>query len=162
MNLDRRQIVVWAATALVLLVLVGLVVGKERLKSSGRRVLLELTPRDPRSLMQGDYMELRYVVADQVPSWEGRHGRMVLRLDDHDLGTYVREDDGASLGADECRLAYKHVGRITIGAESFFFQEGQSDRYSGAQYGELRVAGDGTCLLIDLCDRDRKRLGPAP
>ena len=34
----------------------------ERLLASGETLYLELAPVDPRSLMQGDYMRLRYAV----------------------------------------------------------------------------------------------------
>ena len=36
------------------------IASRERLISSGEVVYLELAPVDPRSLMQGDYMSLRY------------------------------------------------------------------------------------------------------
>ncbi|MCQ9617884.1 GDYXXLXY domain-containing protein [Paenalcaligenes niemegkensis] len=39
---------------------------KERLLREGQRVVLELAPVDPRSLMQGDYMALRYQISAVV------------------------------------------------------------------------------------------------
>ena len=41
---------------------------KEHTRTSGNLVLLELAPVDPRSLMQGDYMTLRYAIASDVIS----------------------------------------------------------------------------------------------
>ena len=37
---------------------------KERILKDGKLILLELAPVDPRSLMQGDYMELWYKISD--------------------------------------------------------------------------------------------------
>jgi uncharacterized membrane-anchored protein len=41
------------------------IAAKERLLAHGRIVVLELAPVDPRSLMQGDYMQLNYRVAEK-------------------------------------------------------------------------------------------------
>ena len=38
----------------------------ERLIKQGETLLLELAPVDPRSLMQGDYMALRFAMADAI------------------------------------------------------------------------------------------------
>lgn len=43
-----------------------LIYQKERVLSSGRNVVLELMPVDPRSIMQGDYMTLRFRVQQHV------------------------------------------------------------------------------------------------
>ena len=50
----------------VCLVFGGMVVQKEAVLEEGHLVLLALAPVDPRSLMQGDYMTLRYAVAVTV------------------------------------------------------------------------------------------------
>lgn len=39
---------------------------REKILADGRRVVLELAPVDPRSLMQGDYMRLNFAVANDV------------------------------------------------------------------------------------------------
>lgn len=56
-----------AGLLLVLLAVNLMVLNKESSLAQGRTVFLELAPVDPRSLMQGDYMVLRYALADQVP-----------------------------------------------------------------------------------------------
>ncbi len=45
-----------------LLVLCGMIVQREYLLSTGREILLDCAPRDPRSLMSGDYVILRYKI----------------------------------------------------------------------------------------------------
>ena len=46
----------------------GSIVAKERIKTHGERIYLELAPVDPRSLMQGDYMALRFALAESIPT----------------------------------------------------------------------------------------------
>ena len=40
--------------------------GKERIKQKGEIIYLDLMPTDPRSLMQGDYMTLRFRLAQEI------------------------------------------------------------------------------------------------
>ena len=58
-----RAVGLWGGLALVLVLVNLLVLQKQRVLDGGRTVLLGLRPADPRSLMQGDYMELRYAEA---------------------------------------------------------------------------------------------------
>src|SRR5690606_19512775 len=66
MSIERGGIV--AAWLLVGVVVVHAVLGFERTLRDGQLVLLELAPVDPRSLMQGDYMALRFAVDAQLPA----------------------------------------------------------------------------------------------
>ena len=56
--------------AVTMLVAIGLVnfnaFQKQQLKEQGLTVMLKLAPVDPRSIMQGDYMTLRFDVAGQI------------------------------------------------------------------------------------------------
>lgn len=138
------------------------VIQKELLLRSGRTVLLELAPRDPRSLMQGDYMDLNYALARTLPFQESptASGHLVLQSDARGVATFVRLHAGEALGPAEFLLRYRRRGFGTrIGAESFFFQEGQAQQFQAARYGELRVGRDGTALLAGLRDKDFNPLG---
>ena len=42
------------------------IAGKEKHLAEGKTVYLELAPVDPRSLMQGDHMALRFSLANEV------------------------------------------------------------------------------------------------
>ncbi|RJS25768.1 hypothetical protein DRW03_04620 [Corallococcus sp. H22C18031201] len=152
--------------ALVLGSALVLVAQKEAVVARGQPVLLRLAPVDPRSLMQGDYMQLNYAIsADQGWDNEGRprDGNLVLRLDSDGVGQFVRFDSpDVPLAPGEFRLRYRiRDHRVRLGAEAFFFQEGHADRYEHAQYGELRVADSGTSVLVGLRDENRKPLGDA-
>ena len=159
----RKWVVI--VSTLVLLVAVNLgIASRERLVEHGRVVLLELAPVDPRSLMQGDYMALRFGVTDGVQA--GREpvqwadGRMVLGVDTRDVGTFRRLDNGAPRADDELLLRYRiRDGLPKLGTNAFFFEEGTGDRYVGARFGEFRVAPDGEAILTGLRDGALAPLG---
>ncbi len=136
--------------------------GKEQLIRNGQPVLLELAPVDPRSLIQGDYMILRYAIAVDLEDREiPRRGQIVIRLDDDGVATFVRLDDGTPLAPGERLLNYyHHEWRIDLGAPSFFFQEGTAERYADAVYGELRVDAAGNSVLVGLRNAELEPLRP--
>lgn len=133
---------------------------KEHLLRSGRTVLLELAPVDPRSLMQGDYMILNYALLEQV-----RHvkepAQLVLENDERGVARFVRVHEGTSLPPEAYLIKFKpDLGNGSIGAESFFFQEGDASLYDRAKYGELVVDQHGNSVLVGLRDEALERLGP--
>jgi uncharacterized membrane-anchored protein len=159
-----RARVIFGGLALVVVALVVLVIRKEQVLAHGTPVLLELAPVDPRSLMQGDYMVLDYAVSRELGgSNVPQEGLLVLRLDEHGVGRFVRKHEpGTPLAPGELLLRYKvRDGRIRLGAESFFFQEGHANHYAGARYGELRVTGNGSSVLVGLRNAERQPLGRA-
>ncbi|NTX59281.1 GDYXXLXY domain-containing protein [Myxococcus sp. CA051A] len=162
-----RSILFFVGLALALLVPLGLVAQKEHVLATGQTVLLELAPRDPRSLMQGDYMVLDYALtrALNVDGLDGpSSGLLVLKLDEHGVGRFVRMDSpDQPLAPGEFKLSYRtRKGRTRLGAESFFFQEGHADHYARARYGELRAATNGSSVLVGLRDEQRQPLGAGP
>jgi uncharacterized membrane-anchored protein len=46
----------------------------------------------------------------------------------------------------------RRAGQPQLGPDAFHFQEGRADHFARARYGELRVAEDGTALLVGLRD----------
>lgn len=165
----------WLPAIALTLVSIGLVAGasvrKQQILAHGQTVLLPLAPVDPRSLMQGDYMVLRYTLEQELglepfgPTHGlPRHGRLVVSVDEHGVGQFVRIDDGRELGERELRIEYRlregWNGRMRIGAESFLFEEGTAERYQAARFGELVVAEGGQVVLVGLRDGDLRPLGP--
>ncbi|WP_375603982.1 GDYXXLXY domain-containing protein [Wolbachia endosymbiont of Anurida maritima] len=67
---------------------------KEQIKKHGETLLLELAPADPRSLMQGDYMQLRYAIERNTPVQElalqQKRGYMVISPDENNVAQFVR------------------------------------------------------------------------
>jgi uncharacterized membrane-anchored protein len=165
------------ACAAILAVVDFSIAGKERQLESGRIVYLELAPVDPRSLMQGDYMALRFRIAnDARPAMQrsdsprgggafGRRdlavadGRMVAALDERSIASFRRLDDRTALAVDEILLRYRvREGDVKFATNAFFFEEGKGKRYEAARYGEFRVAPDGELLLTGLRGKDLERL----
>ena len=144
------------------------IVDRQQVVDNGQPILLKLRPVDPRSLMQGDYMVLRYsegVFPDAAQETNlPRRGTFIVKLDSDNVATYSRLDDGGPLTTDEVRLKYKLLdknGSIRLGAESFFFEEGQASVYGGADYGVLHVDIAGNSVLVGLADDDKVLLRPA-
>jgi uncharacterized membrane-anchored protein len=159
-----RKALMIAAGVLALAAVNWSIHAREALLRDGRVVLLELAPVDPRSLMQGDYMALRFKVADDAfgrgARGERPDGHIVVRPGDDGVATFVRIDDATSLAPDELRLRYRwRAGEPKFATNAFFFEEGTGKTYAGAHYGELRVGPDGESILTGLRDAARRPLG---
>jgi len=139
------------------------VLEKERTLANGKLVLLELAPVDPRSLMQGDYMRLSYAIS-QVPVPDSLPGKgyVVVRVDADSVAHLVRYQPGKTpLAAGEQLIGYhKADWALHIGAESYFFEEGQGDLFAGAAFGGLKVDAQGNSILVGLYTADRRLMQP--
>ena len=132
------------------------IVGKERIRRSGEVVYLPLAPVDPRSLIQGDYMALRFAIVRDIESRDektthaAREGEMAfapVTLDDKRVASLASDTAPTSL-----KLRYRiRNGHVWLGTNAFFFEEGSAERYAGARYGEFRVDRDsGEAVLVGL------------
>lgn len=158
----------------VLAVLAGLAVlgaanwaifAREKQLAEGAVVLLELAPVDPRSLMQGDYMALRFRMENEA--FGGRRGkdladgRIVVRPDARGVAAFVRLDGGEPLAAGEMLLRYRvRDGKVKFATNAYFFQEGTARLYERARFGEFRASPGGDLLLTHLRSEKLERLGP--
>jgi uncharacterized membrane-anchored protein len=164
---NLRVVVAVVVGISILAFLNGDIFQKERLVERGRVVLLRLAPVDPRSLMQGDYMALRFALADDIHKAAGdetgKGGKAILKLDENNIAHFIRIDDGRlPLQQDEIRLQYRirdKRGNVKIATNAFFFEEGKGKTYEPARYGEFRVADDGEAILTQLRDEQLKVLG---
>lgn len=132
---------------------------KEQILSQGRLVLLKLAPVDPRSLMQGDYMQLRYEIAQNVDIQKlSKSGYLIIKNDEVAIANKVRfQKDPSPLHKDEVLIKYRLTEYdLNIGAESFFFEEGQAEKFESAEYGGLRVDENGNSVLTGLYDKNKK------
>ena len=151
---SRALIVLGALLVLVALNLA--IVGREHIKRSGEIVYLPLAPVDPRSLIQGDYMALRFAIVRDIESRgekaasvarEGATAFAPVTLDDQRIASLASDTTPAPL-----KLRYRiRDGHVWLGTNAFFFEEGSTDRYAGARYGEFRVDRDsGEAVLVGL------------
>ncbi|MBL4649175.1 MAG: GDYXXLXY domain-containing protein [Aureispira sp.] len=139
-----------------------MVAEKEETIKSGTLVLLDLYPLDPRSLMQGDYMRLRY---EMTRSWNrekdfASRGYCIVKQGENNIASYERlQSNNTNLAEGEVAIKYYGSSRtIKIGAESFLFEEGQASTYDRAKYGGLRVAENGSAVLVGLYDADGQKI----
>jgi len=173
--MSRTALRLWiaASAALVLAVVSRSIAAKERLRREGEVVYLELRPLDPRSLMQGDYMALRFSLADEIEqgppalasgvapagtgafrarapmTGEGGWAWAPIRLDERRVATLAAEGDPQAL-----RLRYRvRGGRPWLGTNAFFFPEGQGQRFAPARFGEFHLDREtGEAVLVGLRD----------
>lgn len=133
---------------------------KEKTISDGTLMLFELRPVDPRSWMQGDYMDLRYAVATQGRSKSElpKFGFGVVTLDENNVVKLSRyQESKTPLEEGEFLIKYAiHRRGVSFGAESYFFEEGTGERFEKGKYGGLRVDDEGKSILIGLYDKDFK------
>lgn len=165
-----------AALVLILILVNASIIGKQQHLAEGRIVYLELAPVDPRSLMQGDYMALRFHVANDLRSalrslnskadnafnMANADGYVIVTLDDNKVGRFSRvdRDREQTLNDNEIRLRYRiRGGVIKFATNAFFFQEGQAKTFETARYGQFRVDDNGELLLTAMYDAE---LSPLP
>ena len=131
---------------------------KEQHLKQGDTVYLKLAPVDPRSLMQGDYMALRFDAADQLDNAlksqldekakRSSEGQIVVRLDKNKIGSFESIYQGQPLEKDELKLNYRvRDDRVKFATNAFFFEEGTAELYEQARYGEFKVNEQGELLL---------------
>jgi uncharacterized membrane-anchored protein len=148
---SRRWLIL--GVALVLGAVNWSIYSKERIKTHGERIFLALAPVDPRSLMQGDYMALRFDLAQRITATAS--GSAPLSVDTRGVATL-----DLSPNPDDLRIRYRlRNGQIWLGTNAYFFEEGAGDRYNGARYGEFRIDRvSGEAVLVGLADENLKPL----
>jgi len=167
-SLRWRTAVVLGGLVLALAVVNGAIWQREAVLAHGRVAILELAPVDPRSLMQGDYMALRFAAGNAVMQrFAGNQeaappldGYVVLVPDQDGVAQVARVQAAAQPQASqEIALRYRmRGGQVRIVTNAYFFPEGQADRYAAARYGEVRVGEDGTGLLVRMLGADKQPL----
>jgi uncharacterized membrane-anchored protein len=156
----------WILILINLIILLGLfnnsILKKEKLLSNGQTILLELAPVDPRSLMQGDYMRLDYNISNNMNTDSiSKRGFCVVKLIENGVAEKVRiQENRIPINDNEFLIEYtsREWGDINIGAESYFFQEGEAEKYENAKYGGIKIDNQGNSLLIGLYDKNRQKI----
>ena len=133
---------------LVLVVANAAVIDRERVIVSGTPVLLELAPVDPRSLIQGDYMALRFTIVSQIEERDPGGDKASVNVDERGVATLSTDGRGS------LKLRYRMRGsQAWLGTNAYFFEEGSAARYDKARFGEFRVDRDtGEAVIVGLRD----------
>ncbi len=137
---------------------------KEKTLKTGTLVLIPLAPVDPRSLMQGDYMNLNYNLG-QVPNYHlPKRGYCIITIGNRQIAQVARyQKKLVPLAKNEIPIKYftGKYSTIRLGAESYFFREGTADRYTNAKYGGLVIDKEGNSILRGLYDDKRQLITPS-
>ncbi len=158
-----------AAALIVGLVLVNTSVHRlETAFAEAETIYLPLGPRDPRSIIQGDYMRLRFdrqllPEADVIRDLP-RDGEVYLEVDADRVASFSRlSEAGSEPEPNEIRVNFikSSKGMIRYCPDTFFFQEGDATAYQIAAFAVVKVAPGGETLLVALTDRERNVIDPA-
>ena len=165
--MPHKKLWVFAALILILLLVNFSIYQKEQHLAHGRTVCLRLAPVDPRSLMQGDYMRLRFALANTLRAQlndknvRNADGKILVHVDTNCTATFAALYHGQARAPDQMLLSYRiRNGRIKIATNAFFFQEGTGTLYEEAAYGVFKVNEKGEPLLVELKDMDLQTLKP--
>lgn len=159
-----KKIVFIVSSLLVLLAFNYAIYQKEKIITSGDTVFLKLAPVDPRSLMQGDYMQLRYAIED-TPFDEqvnDASGYLVITPDADKVAVFTRYHKGEALSAGEKLIRYRaaYTGVRIAAPDSFMFQEGHAAAYALAEYGILKFDDKGNSVLVGLANQSLAPIEP--
>jgi uncharacterized membrane-anchored protein len=158
-----------SAVATVAVANIG-IADKENTIANGQKVYVPLAPVDPRSLMQGDYMRLRFTLPPLVDfdrrdaGVEGLLGSRpyaVGRLDARGVVAWERvEKYDAPIAPGEFRIQLTPKnGDWTLVTDGWYFAEGDASRWEQARFGEFRVQPDGKALLVGMADDQLAPIG---
>ncbi len=154
----------------------------EDVLATGKPVVLEIAPVDPRSLMQGDYMSLSYDILTDIRTQLNQSRKEVETSNNDDIIQKQRSkrlyalihQDGRGI-ATLCRVesriptdffdcvpdVYLPINNadwmLKLPSQEYFFAEGKGWYYVQAKYVEYRFK-DGILLLDRLLDKDLKPL----
>jgi uncharacterized membrane-anchored protein len=159
--MNIRKIILIISVLLIFIIVGTSVKEREDLLNTGEIFLFRLAPVDPRSLIQGDFMSLRYqltndINAESIPS----RGYIVFQADSFNVANIVRfQKEPEPLSENERIIKYyTHKRHISIGAESYFFQEGDAEIYERARFAGIKVAKNGESILFGLFDENYKKI----
>jgi len=134
-----KKLILIAVSFLWIAVAVGLVVSKQHILRTGKTILLETVPIDPRDFLRGDYVILRYKIStidlQQIESEKDYYGqgeRVYIKLEPRERFWETRavqtkkpvSDNGLYLKA-RVKYCYDKKLELNYGIESYFVPEGE-------------------------------------
>ncbi|WP_299744502.1 GDYXXLXY domain-containing protein [uncultured Rossellomorea sp.] len=144
------------------------VYSNETLLQNGETIILELQPVDPRSLLQGDYMELNYTISQLEDTSIHDNGpvTIVLRKNAQGIHEYTgvysfnekwnapyEKKPGDVLLNGKVTSSWDNNAQITYGIEHFFIPEGTGLEVEGkVKAAVVKVSDKGNGILVRLRD----------
>ena len=172
----KRYLPILIACLSILLFVVMITLNQLQLKRS-HSMFVELAPVDPRSLLQGDYMQLNYELnwIEDQQQLEASALTLADRINNQStLVAYVQLDAAQRL--QHSSLDVKNLDRQAViqklkiknpdntprnlypSTSSYLFAEGLGKCYEAAEFAEFKVDAEGNAMLIGLRDADLKDL----
>ncbi|HRK25315.1 MAG TPA: GDYXXLXY domain-containing protein, partial [Beijerinckiaceae bacterium] len=140
---------------------------KEAIISGGRILHIALAPVDPRSLIQGDYMALRFALPNDPAGLKlindaSKHPIALARTDNRQVATVTRiAPEGTQPGEGEFPLILtKRKGRWSLGTDAWYFAEGSAKKFEVAKFGTFRVSQKGDMILVGMADEHLRPIQP--
>ncbi|MEP1552662.1 MAG: GDYXXLXY domain-containing protein [Paraglaciecola sp.] len=177
----KHNVVMWLTGAVILILINLSIWQKEAHLDEGEVIYLELAPVDPRSLMQGDYMALRYKLSNSVytaltgvtdtdnnqewQDWNNQglsatDGYLIAEKDQNNVMKFVRLDNAEAMTASQRKLQFRFRDkRVKFATNAFFFSEGDGALYEDARYGVFRLNTQGEVLLTGMLNEQFNELG---
>lgn len=137
----------------------GAIWQKQQLIAHGQPLYVALAPVDPRSLMQGDFMRLRFELPEDPEDerdrlWRDQRPMVMAQRDARGVAVLQRIADPQQPPAPgELRIQLTPKdGNWVLVTDAWFFREGEAERFAQARFGEFRVGPDGRALLVGMAD----------
>lgn len=147
--------------ALISIMLFFILIGRnEQMIQHGKSIFISLQPADPRSILQGDYMTLRYNMNIQGEIPEGKRLKAYVKLNALNVVSETRFNlaKGDKAWTPIFLKKIPHQNSFYPAAQSYLFAEGLADCYSQAVFAEFKLSVKGEPLLYELKDAQRRSL----
>lgn len=158
--MDKKNRLLLLFSVITLAIFGTIIVQRESLRAEDRTVLLQLAPRDPRSIMQGDYMVLRYSITRNRPDdRKQKKGFVVCREKDGVAERIRTQKKRTPLADDEFVIQYRMVQfDMSIGPDEFFFQEREGGKYARARFAKVAVSDEGQISILGLYNNSKEEI----
>ena len=135
----NKKLIIIGLSFLWIAVAVGLIISKQHIMRTGKTVLLETVPVDPRDFLRGDYVVLRYKIStldlqqiQSEKSFYSRGDRVYVKLGPRErfweataIKTKMPVSDSWVYIKGKVKYCYNNKLEINYGIESYFVPEGE-------------------------------------
>jgi len=160
-----KRLIVLGIALLWIAVACGLIASKNRIASTGTKIILETVPVDPRDFLRGDYVSLRYKINTiNLPEPGGekkqfKSGKIVFvplaakdRFWEPQGITVTRPASGTTYLTGRVRYSYARRVEVSYGIENYFVPEGK-----GKELEQLMRPGRRSSVSVEvLVDKNGK------
>ena len=165
MSNKSSQLLIVLIIALQFTFIIGRVATKEHTIKSAQEIIVKLAPLDPRSLLQGDYVLLRYEItnlteaAPKVPSGFLPKRIKVVLTQKNNVYTYKThlawtQDYTLEPGDIIMNGKIKGGNSVVFGIENYFIEEGTGREVErNSKYAKLKIASNGDAYITELLEK---------